>query len=135
MLGELVNPVHRLIDSLRRDTARTLLMAAALGLVGWLVLYPLAILLLLGLHDKDGAWTLDNYRAVFTEPRLVGALANSVIVSAATLVVSLVLALPLAWGVARTRMPGNCCWRTCPRPSKPNARPSRRPSVRATSAC
>ena len=105
MLGQLVNPVHRLIDSLRRDTARTLLMAAALGLVGWLVLYPLVILLLLGLHDKDGAWTLDNYRAVFTEPRLVGALANSVIVSAATLVVSLVLALPLAWGVARTRMP------------------------------
>jgi iron(III) transport system permease protein len=43
---------------------------------------------------------------VFTEPRLVGALANSVIVSAATLVASLVLALPLAWGVARTRMPG-----------------------------
>jgi iron(III) transport system permease protein len=106
MLGELLNPLHRLIDSLRRDTARTLLMAAALGLVGWLVLYPLAILLLLGLHDKDGAWTLDNYRAVFTEPRLVGALANSVIVSAATLVASLVLALPLAWGVARTRMPG-----------------------------
>ena len=78
MLGEFLNPFHRLIDSLRRDTARTLLMAAALGLVGWLVLYPLAILLLLGLHDKDGAWTLDNYRAVFTEPRLVGALANSV---------------------------------------------------------
>jgi len=106
MLGQLLNPVHRLVDSLRRDTARTLLMAAALGLVGWLVLYPLAILLLLGLHDKDGAWTFDNYRAVFTEPRLVGALANSVIVSAATLVASLALALPLAWGVARTRMPG-----------------------------
>src|SRR3981189_1383349 len=77
MLGQLVNPVHRLIDSLRRDTARTLLMAAALGLVGWLVLYPLAILLLLGLHDKDGARTFDNYRPVFTAPRLGGRRADA----------------------------------------------------------
>lgn len=101
-----VHAIPRLIDSTRRDPARTLLMAAALLVVGWLVLYPLAILLLLGLHDKAGQWTLDNYATVFTEPRLVGALTNSVIVSVATMFASLVIALPLAWGVARTRMPG-----------------------------
>jgi iron(III) transport system permease protein len=106
MLTRLITTARRAIDSLRQDPVRTLLMAAALAVVGWLVLYPLAILLRMGLHDKDGALTLRNYIDVFTEPQLLGALWNSVIVSAATTLASLLLALPLAWGVARTRMPG-----------------------------
>ena len=106
MLGQLpVSPVHRLIDSLRRDTARTLLMAAALGWwagscsIRWQSCFCWGC-------DERRRLDAGQLRAVFTEPRLAGRAANSVIVSAATLVSSLVLALPLAWGVARTRMPG-----------------------------
>ncbi len=74
--------------------------------VGGLVLYPLGILFDIGLRTEDGALTLANYRSVLTEPGLVSALINSLIVSAATTALSLVIALPMAWAVARTAMPG-----------------------------
>ena len=105
-MTRLAAALRRPFDSLRQDPVRTLLMAAALAVGGWLVLYPLFILFRMGMHDKAGNLTLANYIAVFTEPRLLGALLNSVIVSLATTIACLVLALPLAWGVARTRMPG-----------------------------
>jgi iron(III) transport system permease protein len=97
--------LRRSLNGLRQDGPRTLVMAGALIVVGWLVLYPLAILFQMGLRTRDGAFTLQNYVAVFTEPGLSGALVNSVVISAATTAVSLVLALPIAWAVARTRMP------------------------------
>lgn len=95
----------RRLDGLRQDRLRTLVMAGALVVIGWLVLYPLAILFRMGLRTPDGAFTLQNYVDVFTEPGLSGALLNSVVISAATTAVSLLLALPMAWAVARTRMP------------------------------
>ena len=97
---------RRAWDSLRQDPVRTLSMLGVLALVGWLVLYPLAILVVMGLHDRTGALTVQNYLDVLTQPRLLGALGNSVLVSAATTLAALALALPLAWGVARTRMAG-----------------------------
>lgn len=97
--------LRRGLDGLRQDKLRTLVMAGALLVVSWLVLYPLAILLRMGLRTRDGAFTLQNYIDVVTEPGLSGALLNSVVISAATTALSLVLALPLAWAVARTRMP------------------------------
>jgi iron(III) transport system permease protein len=97
--------LRRSLNGLRQDGLRTLVMAGALVVVGWLVLYPLAILFRMGLRTRDGAFTLHNYVDVFTEPGLSGALVNSVVISAATTAVSLVLALPMAWAVARTRMP------------------------------
>jgi iron(III) transport system permease protein len=104
--ARLIAAVSRNLDGLRQDWARSLMMAGALAAIAWLVLYPLFILFRMGLHGRDGAWTLQNYDTVFTEPRLLGALLNSVIVSVATMLVCLVLAMPMAWGVARTRMPG-----------------------------
>lgn len=81
-------------------------MAVAVLVVGGLVLYPLGILFDIGLRAADGSFTLANYRRVFTEPGLVSALFNSIVVSVATTAFSLVLALPMAWAVARTAMPG-----------------------------
>lgn len=81
-------------------------MAVAVLVVGGLVLYPLGILFDIGLRAADGSFTLANYRRVFTEPGLVSALVNSIVVSVATTAFSLVLALPMAWAVARTAMPG-----------------------------
>src|SRR6266478_5655537 len=94
------------VDALRQEWLRSLIMIAAVLVVGGLVLYPLGILFNIGLRTEDGALTLANYRSVLTEPGLVSALINSLIISAATTVLSLVIALPMAWAVARTAMPG-----------------------------
>src|SRR5437773_12167845 len=96
----------RAFDNLRQEWLRSLIVAAAILIVGWLVLYPLGILFNIGLRTEDGAPTLENYVKVFTEPGLVSALVNSIIISVATTIFAIVLALPMAWAVARTDMPG-----------------------------
>jgi iron(III) transport system permease protein len=95
----------RTFDSLRQERQRSLVMILAVIVVGWLVLYPLGILFEIGLHTEDGALTLSNYKQVFAEPGIVAALVNSLVISTAVTAFSLVLALPMAWGVARTDMP------------------------------
>jgi iron(III) transport system permease protein len=97
--------IAQALDGLRQEWLRTILTVAAVGIVGWLVLYPLGILLRIGVRAPDGSWTLANYRAVLTEPTLYDSLVNSIILSVGATAVALVIALPLAWGVARTRMP------------------------------
>jgi iron(III) transport system permease protein len=104
-------PLIRGFDALRQERQRSLVMILAVVVVGWLVLYPLGILFEIGLRTEDGALTLANYQRVFTEPGLVSALINSLIISVAVTVFSLVLALPMAWGVARTDMPGRAFMR------------------------
>jgi iron(III) transport system permease protein len=93
-------------DSIRQEWLRSLIMAVAVAIIAWLVLYPLGILFNIGLRNEAGALTFANYVAVLTEPGLSSALVNSLIVSTATTVLSLALALPMAWAVARLRMPG-----------------------------
>src|SRR5258705_1033027 len=93
------------VDALRQEWLRSLIMIAAVLVVGGLVLYPLGILFNIGLRTEDGALTLANYRSVLTEPGLVSALINSLIISTATTVLSLVIALRMAWAVASTAMP------------------------------
>ncbi len=105
--------LRRGLDGLRQDWVRTLVMAGALAIVGWLVLYPLFILLQMGLSTPDHHLTLQNYVTVFTEAGLVTALVNSVLIGAGTAAVSMVLALPMAWAVARTRMPWRGFVTTC----------------------
>src|SRR6267154_784647 len=82
------------VDALRQEWLRSLIMIAAVLVVGGLVLYPLGILFNIGLRTEDGALTLANYRSVLTEPGLVSALINSLIISAATTMLSLVIAMP-----------------------------------------
>ena len=58
--------------------------APPLLIVGWLVFYPLGIIFEMGLRAEDGAFTLAHYHRVFTEPGLVSALVNSIVISVAT---------------------------------------------------
>src|SRR5262249_34509547 len=94
------------VDALRQEWLRSLIMLLAVLAVGGLVLYPLGILFNIGLRTEDGALTLAHYHRVLTEPGLLSAPINSLIVSTATTALSLVIALPMAWAVARTAMPG-----------------------------
>ena len=98
--------ILRALDGLRQEKLRSLVMVVAVLAVGWLVLYPLGILFNIGLRTEDGALTVANYVQVFTEPGLVSALGNSIVISFAVTGLSIVIALPMAWAVARTDMPG-----------------------------
>jgi iron(III) transport system permease protein len=93
-------------EALRQEWLRSLIAGAAIAVVSWLILYPLGIIFDIGLRAEDGALTLANYRTVLTEPGLASALINSIVISLATTALALVLALPMAWAVTRTAMPG-----------------------------
>ena len=56
------------LATLREDPVRSLAMGAALLVVGWLVLYPLVILVAMGMHDKAGNLTFANYVTIVTDP-------------------------------------------------------------------
>lgn len=100
-------PAAPWLGSLRREGSRTLLLAACVALLGGAVAYPFGAMLARGLADpKTGATTLDNIEALAVEATFREALLNTVGIAGGTLLLSLALALPLAWGVARTDMPG-----------------------------
>ena len=81
-----------------------LLLAAVLGI---LVALPIAKLLLVSLQVRGGGgFTLANYLTAYGRARYVEALTNSLELATAVVGYSLLFALPLAWAVSRTDMPG-----------------------------
>ena len=74
---------------------------AVLALVG----YPIARVAGQSFVGDDGAFTLDNYGLLGSEPRLVQAVLNSLWIAAGTVVGSLVIGLPVAWLTVRTDLP------------------------------
>jgi iron(III) transport system permease protein len=87
---------------------RNLAVAALIAALGFLTLYPTAMLLYGSLHSTPpgmaGEFNLEGYRALLTYQHLA-VLANTVGISLAKTVPSLVLAILLAWIVARTDTP------------------------------
>lgn len=90
--------------------ARSTLALVALGLVlGFLSLYPMAMLLYGSLHSTPpgtaGHFNLDGYRSLLT-PDNLAVMWNTVGISLVKTVLSMALAILLAWIVARTDTPG-----------------------------
>jgi iron(III) transport system permease protein len=90
--------------------ARRTLALVALGLVlGFLSLYPMAMLLYGSLHSTPpgtaGYFNLDGYRSLLT-PDNLEVMWNTVGIALTKTVLSMVLAILLAWIVARTDTPG-----------------------------
>lgn len=82
---------------------------AAIGLtavLALLVLNPLVRLLVSSVSAAEGGWTLLNYVTAFSRERYVQAFVNSMELGVAVVAICLLLAVPLAWGVSRTDMPG-----------------------------
>ena len=80
------------------------LAAAALA---FLVVSPVCSLVLSSLRSTEtGAFTLENYVIAYGRVRDLAALGNSLLYAAEVTVLSVLLALPIAWGVSRTDMPG-----------------------------
>nr|WP_283949479.1 iron ABC transporter permease [Limobrevibacterium gyesilva] len=91
----------------RRFDPLILLWVALAAVLGFLVVNPLLRLILTSLEAPDtGTFTIANYLAAYGRPRYVQALWNSLWLGASVTVLCLFFALPIAWAVSRTDMPG-----------------------------
>ena len=81
-----------------------------LGLTGFLILLvvnPLFRLLLTSVEDStSGAFTFANYIEAFSRVRYLVGFRNSILLGACVATLCLLLAVPMAWAVSRTDMPG-----------------------------
>jgi ABC-type Fe3+ transport system permease subunit len=84
---------------------------AMLAAIVVLVVCPVALMVVQSFHEgpfgRETAWGMANWRAALTDPSLAGALANSVTLSVARLVIGIVISISLAWILARTDIPGS----------------------------
>ena len=73
----------------------------------FLVVAPMVRLLVSSFQSTDtGAFTIENYVTAYGNPRRLIGLGNSLLYGGAVVLVSIGFAVPLAWAVARTDMPG-----------------------------
>lgn len=89
----------------RVDVATLAVAAAILALLLTFVVWPVARVLGLSLTGPSG-FTLAHYAAFFSTWRLLRILVNSLVVSAVSTVITVAVALVLAYAVSRTTVPG-----------------------------
>lgn len=90
----------------RQDAGKLVTFVLMLFLLGFFVLYPLYTLLIRSLYDFQAhVWTARNYIEFFSNPEVFSAFLNTLWMAAGCVGMSLVFALPMAWGVSRTNMP------------------------------
>ncbi len=84
-----------------------LLWIAIIAVLLFLVVSPFVYLVITSFQaERTGDFTLGNYATAYGRARYVDALFNSLKLGAAAAVLAGVFAVPLAWAVARTNMPG-----------------------------
>jgi iron(III) transport system permease protein len=91
-------------------SASNLVLAIAVVVTLWLLLVPMALLLLNSVRTGPpsllgGPWTLRNYTVLFSSPFFYTALFNTIVISVISTLGGLALAVVFAWLVERTDMP------------------------------
>jgi iron(III) transport system permease protein len=100
-------PAQRgLADRIRRIEPASLLWFATLLALLVLVALPIGKLLLVSLQTRAGVFTFANYIAAYGRERYVAALVNSLLLASASAGLATLFAVPTAWVVSRTDMPG-----------------------------
>jgi len=102
-------PARRLglVGRLRRAEPVSLLWLLLAAALVFLVAFPLAKLVAVSLEARgSGAFTLANYATAYGRARYIEALINSLMLGVASAGLSVVIAVPMAWAVSRTDMPG-----------------------------
>jgi iron(III) transport system permease protein len=95
------------VERFRTFDPTTLLWWALAAVLVLLVVHPLARLLIGSLIDLDtGAPTLANFAAAYGRARYLAALGNSLMLGMAVTAVCVAVAVPMAWAVSRTDLPG-----------------------------
>jgi iron(III) transport system permease protein len=70
-----------------------------------LIVLPMSWLVYYSLVDRDGAFTLENFSTLFTDPLFLDPLLTTVIIATTSSVACCAIAAPIGWLVARTDMP------------------------------
>jgi len=70
-----------------------------------LIILPMSWLVYYSLVDRSGAFTLNNFRTLVTDPVFVDPLTTTLILATSSSVICCLLAAPMGWLVARTDMP------------------------------
>ena len=92
----------------RKSTA---IMAIILLAIGFYLIYPVLLILIQSFNTAPEIligtprWGLDNWRAAFTEPRLLQAVSNTIMIWTLVMLVQFPTATLLAWTLARTNIP------------------------------
>jgi iron(III) transport system permease protein len=90
-------------------TVESVVCLVATLILVWLVLYPLAILLLGSIRSdlpmRPGTFTLDSFAKLFADPDNLKAIWNTVVSSALATAVAIVMGVGLAWMTSRTDTP------------------------------
>ena len=96
-----------LVNRLRHIEPVALVWLGLVLLLLFLVVAPLAKLLAVSFETQDtGDFTLANYATAYGRARYLDALRNSLVLGVSSATISMVLAVPMAWAVSRTDMPG-----------------------------
>ncbi|HWB40167.1 MAG TPA: hypothetical protein VG500_02855, partial [Gemmatimonadales bacterium] len=90
---------------MRRRRGGGVAAALLLGLLLWLVLYPLALVLVEGLRGPQG-WTLEYVREFLGRPTEIRALWGSLWISLASVALAALIGIPLALLFSRYDLPG-----------------------------
>ncbi len=111
MSAEVAAPRARVPAPARRLPSReTLGLTALLAIVAVLVLFPIVQMVVqsfrTAMPGQAGAWSIDGWRAVFGERALQTALYNTITLTVARQLLALVIAVFIAWLLARTDLPG-----------------------------
>ncbi len=78
----------------------------AVVVLALLIVWPIGWLVLMSFEDGQGGFTFANYVRAASAQRYWDAAANSLILGTSVGVLSVLVATPLAWAIARTNMPG-----------------------------
>jgi iron(III) transport system permease protein len=70
-----------------------------------LIVLPMSWLVYYSLVDRSGAFTLDNFVTLFTDPIFLDPLVTTLIIATSSSVICCAFAAPMGWLVARTDMP------------------------------
>src|SRR4249920_3284689 len=70
-----------------------------------LIILPMSWLVYYSLVDRSGAFTLDNFKTLVTDPVFVDPLMTTLILATSSSIVCCAVAAPMGWLVARTDMP------------------------------
>jgi iron(III) transport system permease protein len=95
----------------RKSTA---IMAIIILALGFYLIYPVFLILIQSFNTAPeiliGApkWGLDNWRVAFTEPGLLQAVSNTIMIWTLVMLVSFPTATLIAWTLARTNIPLSC---------------------------
>ncbi|MBI3128758.1 MAG: iron ABC transporter permease [Candidatus Tectomicrobia bacterium] len=90
----------------RNEPGKFAAMALTASFLAALIAYPFLTLFVMSLqHPETGAWTISSYVRIFTEESFRDAFIRSIWLSLIVTFFSLILGIPMAFGVSRTRMP------------------------------